>query len=134
MFLRACEWWTQSLISEDVFIVLAVISYLDLKLQVDLFSLGNLRNAIVFYGEGNGNPHQYSCLENSMDRRVWMATVRGVVKRQARLKQLSMHALYSSIHCCYCVIVLLLVGCLFYLVIFKILSLSWYSVIFLPYA
>ena len=29
-------------------------------------------------GEGNGNPLQYSCLENSMDREAWQATVRGV--------------------------------------------------------
>ena len=29
---------------------------------------------------GNGNPHQYSCLENSMDRGVWWATVHGVTK------------------------------------------------------
>ena len=29
-------------------------------------------------GEGNGNPLQYSCLENSMDRGVWQATVHGV--------------------------------------------------------
>ena len=29
-------------------------------------------------GEGNGNPLQYSCLENSMDRGAWWATVRGV--------------------------------------------------------
>ena len=28
-------------------------------------------------GEGNGNPLQYSCLENSMDRGVWQATVHG---------------------------------------------------------
>ena len=28
-------------------------------------------------GEGNGNPIQYSCLENPMDRRVWWATVYG---------------------------------------------------------
>ena len=28
-------------------------------------------------GEGNGNPLQYSCLENSMDRGAWWATVRG---------------------------------------------------------
>ena len=27
--------------------------------------------------EGNGNPLQYSCLENSMDREAWRATVRG---------------------------------------------------------
>ena len=31
-------------------------------------------------GEGNGNPLQYSCLENSLDRRAWQATVQGVVK------------------------------------------------------
>ena len=29
--------------------------------------------------EGNGNPLQYSCLENSMDRRVWQVTVDWVV-------------------------------------------------------
>ena len=31
-------------------------------------------------GEGNGNPLQYSCLENSMDRGAWWATVHRVVK------------------------------------------------------
>ena len=31
-------------------------------------------------GEGNGNPLQYSCLENAMDRRAWWATVHGVAK------------------------------------------------------
>ena len=31
-------------------------------------------------GEGNGNPLQYSCLENSMNRRAWWATVHGVAK------------------------------------------------------
>ena len=29
-------------------------------------------------GEGNGYPLQYSCLENSMDRGAWLATVHGV--------------------------------------------------------
>ena len=33
-------------------------------------------------GEGNGNPLQYSSLENSMDRRAWQATVHGIAKRQ----------------------------------------------------
>ena len=33
-------------------------------------------------GEGNGNPLQYSCLENSMDRGAWQAAVRGVAKSQ----------------------------------------------------
>ena len=31
-----------------------------------------------FPGEGNGNPLQYSCLENSMDRAAWLATIHGV--------------------------------------------------------
>ena len=31
-------------------------------------------------GEGNGNPLQYSCLENSMDRGAWQATVLGVAE------------------------------------------------------
>ena len=33
-------------------------------------------------GGGNGNPLQYSCLEISMDRGAWQATVRGVPKSQ----------------------------------------------------
>ena len=36
-------------------------------------------------GLGNGNPLQYSCLENPMGRRAWGATVRGVAKSQTRL-------------------------------------------------
>ena len=37
-------------------------------------------------GEGNGNPTQYSCLENPMDRGAWWATVHGVAKCWTRLK------------------------------------------------
>ena len=36
-------------------------------------------------GEGNGNPLQYSCLKNPMDRGAWQATVHGVTKSQTRL-------------------------------------------------
>ena len=36
-------------------------------------------------GEGNGNPFQYSCLGNPMDRGAWRAAVRGVTKSQAQL-------------------------------------------------
>ena len=35
-------------------------------------------------GEGNGYPLQYSCLEKSMDRGAWHATVHGVAKSQTR--------------------------------------------------
>ena len=40
-------------------------------------------------GEGNGNPLQYSCLENLIDRRAWWATVSRFAKSQT---QLSMQA------------------------------------------
>ena len=36
-------------------------------------------------GEGNGNPFQYSCLGNSLDRGAWWATVHGVANSQTRL-------------------------------------------------
>ena len=36
-------------------------------------------------GEGNGNPLQYSCLENFMDRGAWWATVQGVAKSQTQV-------------------------------------------------
>jgi len=36
-------------------------------------------------GEGNGNPLQYPCLENLMDRGAWWAAVHGVAKSQAQL-------------------------------------------------
>ena len=42
--------------------------------------------------EGHSNPLQYSCLEKSMDRRAWQATVHGIAKSRTRLKRLSMQA------------------------------------------
>ena len=43
-------------------------------------------------GVGHGNPLQYSCLENPMDREVWQATGHRVSKSQTRLKRVGMHA------------------------------------------
>ena len=40
-------------------------------------------------GEGNGNPLQYSCLENPMDGGAWWAAIYGVSQGQTQLKQLS---------------------------------------------
>ena len=44
---------------------------------------------MVDFGEGNGNPPQYSCLENPIDRGAWWAAVHGVTQSWARLKSLS---------------------------------------------
>ena len=42
-------------------------------------------------GGGNGNPLQYSCLENSMDRGVWQTAVCGVTKSRTQLSTLCIH-------------------------------------------
>ena len=47
--------------------------------------LGSIPGSGRSPGEGNGNPLQYSCLENPMDGGAWRATVHGVAKSQTRL-------------------------------------------------
>ena len=42
-----------------------------------------------YTGGGLGNPLQFSCPENPMDRGAWWATVRGVTESQTRLKLLT---------------------------------------------
>ena len=47
-------------------------------------------------GEGNGNPLQYSCLQNSMDRGAWWAKVHGVSKSQTGLKDYTFFLLWGN--------------------------------------
>ena len=68
-----CEW----LFSE----VLAIRSDMTERLPFH-FSLSRI-------GEGNGNPLQYSCLENPRDGGAWWASVYGVTQSRTRLKRLS---------------------------------------------
>ena len=42
---------------------------------------GSVPGSVRSPGEGNGNPLQYSCLENSMDGGAWQAIVHGTAKR-----------------------------------------------------
>ena len=53
-------------------------------------------------GEGNGNPLQHSCLENSRDRGAWWAAVYGVTWSRTRLKRLSSSSSSSSVYMCPC--------------------------------
>ena len=48
----------------------------------DIRDMGSIPGSAGSPGEGNGYPLQYSCLENSMDRGAWGATVHGVTKSQ----------------------------------------------------
>ena len=47
-------------------------------------------------GGGYGNPLQYSCLENPMDRGAWQATVHGVTKNWTQLSTQYMSKLYNA--------------------------------------
>ena len=53
---------------------------------------GSIPESGISPGGGNGNPLQYSCLENCMDRGALWATVHGVAKSGTLLKRLSTHA------------------------------------------
>ena len=48
-------------------------------------------------GERNGNPLQYSCLENPMDGGAWWATVHGVAKSQTQLSNLTFTFIYLKV-------------------------------------
>ena len=54
-----------------------------------------------FYGEGDGTPLQYSCLETPMDGGAWWAAVHGVVKSRTRLSDFTFtshfHALEKAV-------------------------------------
>ena len=54
----------------------------------DIRDVGSIPGSGRFPGGGHGNPPQYSCLENSMDRGAWWATVHGAAQSRTRLKQL----------------------------------------------
>ena len=45
---------------------------------------------VVDFGEGNGTPLQYFCLENPMDRGTWWAAVHGVAKSRTRLSDFTL--------------------------------------------
>ena len=70
-------------------------------------------------GEGNGNPLQYSCLENPMDRGAWYATVHEVAisvghlkihgmayiqKNITVIKTVTLESFYLFLECCHCTI------------------------------
>ena len=57
----------------------------------DIRDLGSILGLGRSPGGEDGNPLQYSCLKNPMDRGAWWATVHSVEKSRRRLKQLSMH-------------------------------------------
>ena len=58
----------------------------------DIRDVGSIPGSGRSLGGGHGNPFQYSCLENPMDRAAWQAAVHRVARSQTGLKRLSTHA------------------------------------------
>ena len=73
--------------------LLPTLRYLTAALDVDSLKLQvHLEIKCMlwrFFGEGNGTPLQYSCLENPMDGGAWWAAVHGVAKSQTQLSDLT---------------------------------------------
>ena len=65
-----------------------VLALMELTVSGNSQTLKNKKiflNVYHCFGEGNGTPLQYSCLENPMDRGAWWATVHGVAKSRTQL-------------------------------------------------
>ena len=58
-----------------------------------------LHFSLLYVGEGNGNPLQCSCLENSKDGGAWWAAVYGVAQSWTRLKRLSSSSVLVRLGC-----------------------------------
>ena len=61
------------------------IHTLEFQMHVIVLKKYIMLHVVNISGEGNGDPLQYSCLENSMDGGAWWAAVHGVTKSRARL-------------------------------------------------
>ena len=94
---RHVFWEVSDILFLNLRIIIMVCSDLNQSSQVVLMvknlpaNAGDTRDACSiprlgrFPGEGHGNPHQYSCLDNPMDRGAWQATVHRVAKSRTRL-------------------------------------------------
>ena len=71
-----CGWGT------SICYYLRIVAQMVKNLPANVGDLGSIPELGRCPGEENGNPLQYSCLENSMGRGAWWATVHGVTKNQ----------------------------------------------------
>ena len=73
-------------INQGICCIVAVCNWTCNISEVCLYPYPYLYLSIYFYpGEGSGNPLQYSCLDNSMNRGAWQATVHGVARARHNL-------------------------------------------------
>ena len=101
MFLLVLEWRGERCELDEWKILLNIspITICSLCILKNLpANVGDIRDAGLIHGSGrspggeHGNPLQYACLENPMERGTWPAIVHRVTKSWTQMKQLSMHA------------------------------------------
>ena len=81
-------------------------SSVEKKLPANAGGMGSIPGSGRSPGEENGNPVQYSCLGNPMDRRAWQATVHAVTKQLDTTQQLNNKTEIHCIHFTICVYIL----------------------------
>ena len=87
--------WATDLIWSDLMVFISKSILSDMSVATPAFFWSPFSWNIFFqaftfrHGEGNGNPIQYSCLENRIDRGTWQAAVHSVAKSWTQLKWLS---------------------------------------------
>ena len=64
-------------------------------LPAPTFGLFFCEVGVAYFGEGNGNPLQYSCLENPMEGGAWQATIHGVAKSPTGLSDFNSFAYFN---------------------------------------
>ena len=89
LLFKVVQWKAQYKIIPKLFLPLPFLFLVDPDSHILVLRfrghLGSIPGLGRFPGERNGNPLQYSCLENSMDRGDWGATIHGVAKTQTGL-------------------------------------------------
>ena len=91
MFFFSCNWY----VKKDFFYHSKWASQVALVVKKLTINVGGIRDldsipvSGKFPGKGHGNPLQYCCPENPMDRGPWRATVHRVAQSKTQLKQLS---------------------------------------------
>ena len=85
LILFMCLFACLNLICEGVFLFCSPLYLLSLAYNIRHNDKNNISSSQNLLGQGNGNPLQYSYLDNPMDGGAWQAAVHGVAKSQTRL-------------------------------------------------
>ena len=87
-------------IAEKSRIRIISLLYRSIQIQASVYNAGDLGSSPGlgrFPGEGNGNPPQYYCLENPIDRGASQATVHGVAKSRTRLSDFTFFSFFPFV-------------------------------------